>query len=144
MGGDVNPNRMDAMLAYQATSWILAELIRIFHRVPLQNAQELVDSLTDRHVPLVWLLQSGKTRILNPSLSMRERMLVALYYQPTLAMSDSELVEVVEYSNPSAFRSNVLAKAHKLALIDYDSATRTATLSPIGVRWVEENIELDV
>jgi hypothetical protein len=36
VGGDVNPNQMDATAVYSMTSWIMAELVRIFHNVTTQ------------------------------------------------------------------------------------------------------------
>src|SRR5262249_53121213 len=32
VGGDVDPNMMDATLVFAAASWVLAELIRVYHR----------------------------------------------------------------------------------------------------------------
>ena len=141
-GGDVDPNHMDALFVYQSASWVLAELVRIYHQTSLEEAQDSVDRLVEKHVPIVWLLPDGRKRILDPSLSMHEKMLVALYHSPSLSMQDSELIEVVEYSNPSVFRSSILRNAHRQALIDYGRTTKTVTLSPIGARWVEENINL--
>src|SRR5882762_10299640 len=39
VGGDVDPNLMDATAVYSNASWILAELVRVFHNVKTPEAQ---------------------------------------------------------------------------------------------------------
>jgi hypothetical protein len=45
VGGDVNPNHEDAEAVLAMSSWLMAELVRIFHGVTLPEAQAAVDSL---------------------------------------------------------------------------------------------------
>ena len=144
VGGDVDPNHMDATLIVQAASWILAELIRTYHSVTIEEAQHVVDRLVDRIIPVLWELPDGKVRVLKPSLAMRERMLVILYNIYPHPIAEAELVQGVEHSNASVFRRDVLRRAHKKALIDYDDKARVIRLSPLGVREVEEQIDLQV
>ena len=47
VGGEVDPSQMDAMLVLQAAKWIMAELIRLLHELPIDDASELVDALAD-------------------------------------------------------------------------------------------------
>src|SRR6266508_6021460 len=54
VGGDVDPNFMDATAVVVMSKWIVAELIRVFHAVPVEEAQGLVDSLVERTLPVVW------------------------------------------------------------------------------------------
>src|SRR5262249_44828705 len=44
VGGDVNPNYQDAVAVYQMVSWVMAELVRVFHQIPIGEAQETVDA----------------------------------------------------------------------------------------------------
>lgn len=142
VGGDVDSNQMDATVAVQIASWILAELIRVHHSVTIDEAQQVVEGLVDRVVPLVWELPDGRLRVLKPSLSMRQRTLVVLYHTYPDEISEVDLVRAVEHSNASVFRRDVLRPSHKQALIDYDKQNRTTRLSPLGVRAVEEEIDL--
>ena len=142
--GDIDPNNMDATLVLQMAKWVLAELIRTFHSITSSEAQQVVDGLVDRVVPVIWELPDGRLRVLKPSFSMHQRMLVVLYYSYPDAISESDLVQAVEHSNASVFRRDVLRRAHKKALIDYNDATRMARLSPLGVQEVEEQIDLEV
>ena len=144
IGGDVDSNQMDATLVVQIATWILAELIRVHHSVTIDEAQLVVEGLIERVVPVVWELPDGRLRVLKPSLSMRQRMLVVLYHSYPDDMSEVDLVRAVEHSNASVLRRDVLRPAHKQALINYDEENRSVCLSPLGVREVEEQIDLQV
>jgi len=136
IGGDVNPNHMDATCVLQMSKWILGELVRVFHNVDTETALESIESIVDRTVPLVWEVD-GKLRVLDAGLAMKDRALVLLYhYSGSVHVSD--LVEWVEHSNASVFRRDILRKAHKQKLIEYNQATSMVTISPKGVEYVEE------
>ncbi|MBK8009408.1 MAG: hypothetical protein IPK23_14050 [Rhizobiales bacterium] len=60
VGGDVNPNFLDATAVYTSASWVLAELVRIFHGVSIQEAQDAVDALIERKLPLIWDLGTSR------------------------------------------------------------------------------------
>src|ERR1043166_3631468 len=53
-GGDVDPNHMDAVAVLSMTNWVTAELVRVFHGLNTAEAQDLVDGLAERRIPLVW------------------------------------------------------------------------------------------
>lgn len=77
VGGDVDPNLMDSTAVVAIVSWIIAELIRVFHGVSTAEAQQLVNNLTERRVPLVW--KSGEIRrVLNPRLSLKDQILLLI------------------------------------------------------------------
>jgi hypothetical protein len=73
VGGDVDPNHMDALLVLNMSKWIMAELVRIFHGLTTMAATEAVESLIEKTLPLVWEI-NGKKRILNPALSMKDKL----------------------------------------------------------------------
>jgi hypothetical protein len=68
----------------------------------------------------------------------------ALLYGANGPLKAKELVSCIEYSNASVFRKNVLGLAHKEALLDFDRATDEVVLSPLGIRYVEQNIPLSI
>src|SRR6185437_16022447 len=78
VGGDVDPNQMDATAVYSMSSWIMAELVRIFHGVSTHEAQEAVDALVERKLPLIWDTGAVK-RVLDTDLSNRDQTLALLY-----------------------------------------------------------------
>lgn len=141
-GGDVDPNHMDAVFVLQASKWIMAELVRVFHEVDTMEASKVVDTLTSRTLPLIWEVGNNK-RVLNTELSMKDKAL-ALLYSSKEPVSESDLFKWVEHSNPSVFRRDVLTKAHKAKLVEYDKAAKTVQLSPLGIKYVEEKVSLEL
>src|SRR5690606_40202019 len=47
VGGDVNPNHMDATLVLSSSKWIMSELVRVFHDVSTEVASHAIDSIVD-------------------------------------------------------------------------------------------------
>lgn len=140
-GGDVNPNHMDATAVLYMTKWILAEFVRVYHAINTSAATALVDSIVDREVPIVWTV-NGKRRILDTSLSIKERTLLLLYHENS-AVPVKELVNWLDHSNASVFRRDVLRPAHKDRLLEFDESGGTVQLSPKGARFVEESESLN-
>lgn len=135
VGGDVDPNHMDAVCVLQVSKWIVAELVRILHHLPVDEAV-IVDALVERETPLIWKV-GDKTRVLETKLSMKDKSLILLH-ATSGPMADTELIDFVEHSNPSIFRRDILRRAHKAKLIEYDEPKGLVTISPLGVQHVEE------
>lgn len=142
VGGDVDPNHMDAVWVLASVKWVVAELVRIFHDIPIAEAQGIVDALTDRTIPSVWEV-NGRRRVLHPKLGMKEKTLLLLY-GISRAASVSELIDWTEHSNAAVFRRDILKKAHKNKLIEYDQINGIVFLSPLGARFVEEHLPLEI
>lgn len=140
VGGDVDPNHMDAVVVVNMAKWVIAELIRLFHGVNTEEAAEAVDCIIEREIPLVWEVGENK-RILKPGLSMKDKML-ALLYTCVGPAKESDLVAWLEHSNGAVFRRDVLKKAHKAKLIEYDQKKKEIHLSPLGEQYVETKIDL--
>jgi hypothetical protein len=137
-GGDVNPNFMDATVVYGMASWILAELIRVFHGVSTTEAQETVDAIVERKIGLVWEFDDFK-RVLDPDMNKNDQTLVLLYSKPAW-VEEEALFGWVEYSSKTMFRRNILEPLHKERLIEYDSKYKRARISPRGSSHVEQEI----
>ena len=138
IGGDVNPNFLDATAVYGLASWILAELIRIFHNVSTQEAQDIVDILIERKHPLIWEV-GGKKRVLDASMPPKDQILVLLH-GATSWVSAKELTSWIEYSTVGNLRAKVLRPLHQKRMLEYDSDGDRARLSPIGAKDVEDRI----
>lgn len=117
VGGDVDPNHSDATAVFSCSNWIMAELIRIFHNVPLEEAQSAVDSLVERKHPLVWESE-GIKRVLDPSMPRPDQVLTLLYSSQGWT-PESNLRAWVEYKNSTNFRDNVLIPLHNNRMIEY-------------------------
>ena len=138
VGGDVDPNQMDATCVLQMAKWIVSEIVRIFHGTSTEKATELVDAISERETALIW--DTGKVkRVLDTDLTMLSKTLLLLYSESG-AMLEGELVKSLEHSNPSVYRRDVLKKAHKKRLLEYDSADRSVRISPLGAREVEQTV----
>ncbi len=140
VGGDVNPNEMDAVAVLYMAKWVVAELVRIFHAVDTEAAAAVVESLVERTVPVVWEV-SGRKRVLAKSLTMKEKTLLLLYSHAG-PVSERDLLRWVEHSNATGYRRDVLRPLHRDGLIDYDRETGVVQLSPTGARHVEMSVPL--
>lgn len=142
VGADVDPNHMDATIVVAKAKWILAELIRVFHGTTTEAASNAVELLTDRTIPLLWKV-SGRVRVLHGKLSAHDKVLAVLYGLGG-SVAVSYLVESIEYGNLSRFRSTVLKGAHQTGLVHFDRTLDTVELSPLGIRYVESQIPLEI
>lgn len=138
LGGDVDPNHMDAVCVLQMSKWIVAELLRMLHSLPVDEAATLVDALVEREVPLVWRV-GDKKRVLDPSMSMKDRTLLLLHASAG-QVAEADIFDWVEHSNASVYRRDILRKAHREKLLEYDAAAKTVLISPNGVEYVEREL----
>jgi hypothetical protein len=129
---------MDATFVLASAKWLLAELVRIFHSVDTAAAESIVERIVERTVPLVWQVDEVR-RVLAPGFSMREKMLVLLYHA-TEWVGEKQLLLWVEHSNAAVFRRDVIVKAHKDKLIEYDRLAARCVISPLGSQIVEEKL----
>lgn len=142
VGGDVDPNHMDALLVLEMAKWLLAELVRIFHDFDVATATQVVDALIERTVPIIWEV-GDQRRVLDPTLTQRDRTLLLLYAS-TGSVEVADLIDWVEAGNPSAYQKNVLRKLHHQRLVEYDDTAKTIRISPVGLAHVESNLPLTV
>ena len=141
VGGDVDPNFLDATAVYGMSSWALAELIRIFHNVSTKEAQETVDALIERKHPLIWEFEgTGRVtrRVLDPKMNKGAQVLLLLHAKPSW-VSEGDLIDWVEHSNPTVFR-DILKQHHKSRLLEFDEERHRLRISPHGIKYVEEEI----
>lgn len=139
VGGDVDANEIDAATCRRLCDWCICELARIFHNLPLEEAQSVLDALAVRELPQVWRV-SGKRRVLDSSLDYKSQVLLLLHGEIDGKALAEDLFEWVEHSRMSNFRSRVLGLLHEKRLVEYDRATETVTLSPAGARKVESEL----
>jgi hypothetical protein len=128
VGGDVVANKMDADFVRETATWVLCELVRVFHAVDTSVAQAAVDALTERRHPLIWEYD-GVRRVLDSQMSAADRTLLLLYgvqgWTPVKALS-----EWAKYN--SAFRRDVLQKLADEAFVEFDVDRDRTTITPRG------------
>jgi hypothetical protein len=141
VGGEVNANHMDATYVLHATQWVMAELVRMFHKTDVDTATKIVDALVDRTLPIVWKVGEVR-RILDSSLNLRDSTLLLLYGEPGGA-KDADLARDLEQKRLDNYR-RVLRGLHAARLIEYTEAGGIAIISPKGEKDVEERLLPDV
>lgn len=137
VSGEIDPNHMDAEFFLRGMKWIMAEFIRCFSNMAVDESRDLVEAVTARSLPIVW--HSGNTRrVLDPAKSADEKILI-LTYAESAAVSVADLLKWSEYSNGSRLRREVLKKLHKKAWVHFDPKADTVQILPPGQRYVESN-----
>jgi hypothetical protein len=67
----IDPNLQDATLVVTVIDWVLAELIRLYHNVPVNTASKIVDGIVKRVAPVVQDF-NGFLKALNSKLGVSE------------------------------------------------------------------------
>ena len=139
LGAGVSPNFTDASLILGCAAWIVAEIVRLSHKCDIETAQQIVDDLVQRRVPLIWT-EGGLVRVLKPSLRYNEQVMVILYHFHPEWVAVSDLFRWVEHSNITRFKADVLGRLHAEALIQYSGGK--CKILPPGLKYVEESEKL--
>jgi hypothetical protein len=139
IGGDVDANAIDIATMARIADWIICELIRINHGLSLEEAQDLIDGISVRQLPVIWEI-GGKKRVLKDGLKARDQVLLLLYSSQDSAVLLEDICAWVEYSNPRVFKSVVVRELHKERFLEFDEDTESLVLSPKGVEYVERNL----
>jgi hypothetical protein len=98
------------------TSWVMAELVRVFHKLSTTEAQAMVDALVESRVPFVWKGTSVK-RVLRTDLSLQEEILLLLAGE-TAPIPMEELQRWTGYEDAGYFR-RLLRKLDKDRWVHY-------------------------
>lgn len=138
VGGDVDPNFLDATAVFSMASWVLAELVRIFHDTSTEAAQQIVDVLVERKHPLIWDIE-GVKRVLDPAMPKKDQALLLLHSSASWIPED-DLCAWVEYSSTSMFKKRILEPLHVRRLVEHDARNSRVKISPLGTKDVETRI----
>jgi hypothetical protein len=134
VGGDVDPNSMDASAVVSISSWVLAELVRVFHDLKTEEAEIAVNAIAERRIPIVWSNGVMK-RILDTKLNLPEQILVfAATSQASVKTTDLE--KWTEVSS-KAYLMRVLRGLHKVRQIELDESTSLVAILPPGAKLAE-------
>lgn len=142
VGGDIEANRIDTATIVRVSDWIVCELIRVFHRLPLEEAQAIIDSVAVKDLPVIWEV-GGRKRVLRTDLNYKQKVLLLLYASIENSALAEELFDWSEHASMSHFRRDVLRPMHVSKLIEYDHSEGIIYLSPLGIAEVEGTILRD-
>lgn len=139
VGGDVDANKIDLVAIVSSADWVICELIRIYHGLSLEEAQDVVDGISFKNIPDIWEV-AGKKRVLKQGLNNQQKVLLLLYSETESAILTEDLCDWIEYSNLSVFKNKILNPLHKKRFIEFDKSTDTVYISPTGAKEVEDKI----
>lgn len=139
VGGDVNSNQMDATFVVSSAKWLIAELIRIFHKVSIDEASDAIKLIIQKESEHVWAIGPQK-RVLIKGLDFKKQTTLLLYGCVDGKATDQQLFEWVEYSSKSMYKTKILKPMHKARLIEFDEKNGIVHISPAGVTLVETTI----
>lgn len=139
VGGDVSPNSSDSTFVIATCDWIMAELIRLYYTSSLEEAQKLVNSIAERKVPIIQDF-SGYLKVLNPKLSVPNKILALLYYRGEQGASTKELRNWVKTKSPSHIPTTLANLEHEKGYVHRNNSQCFITRT--GIRFVEKNIPL--
>ena len=135
VGGDVDPNFMDASYAVATASWIMGELIRVFHALDPRDARRAVDDLTQLKTPLVWIDEEVR-RVLDPSMKLADQCLLLIASAGKTA-NLAKLALWTETSNRTYLRK-IIITLHKARKIEAAKPDESIRLLPAGAAAVRE------
>jgi hypothetical protein len=139
VGGDIDANSIDVATMARVSDWIVCELVRINHSLSIEEAQDILDSISVRQLPIVWEV-AGKKRVLKKGLNAKDQTLILLYSSTDISVFIEDLFDWVEYSSVRHYKGNVLAPLHKERLLELDKDNDVVMLSPLGVQYVEAHL----
>jgi len=137
VGGDVDPNHMDSVAVLSLSNWVMAELVRVFHGLSVDEAQKVVDLLAEMRVPIIWSDGNVK-RVLRPKLKLPEQ-LQLLIATSIPDVSIDELIYWTEAKDKKHFMKTV-RKLHKERLVEYTPSTARVKILPPGTKAVQEMV----
>jgi hypothetical protein len=129
----IDPNLQDASIVIATLDWTLAELVRLHHSVSAADAQQIIESLVRRDVPMIQEF-NGKPRILK-TLTHADHFLVLLYWWGDRPLDRKVLVS---WAPPNMQKNpgRVLSGLHSEFLITLSEGT--AHITQLGLRSVED------
>lgn len=134
LSGEVDPNLADATLVSACADWTLAELLRLYHGVPLGEAQALVDGLVKRQVPLVEMF-GDFPKVLRADLSNPKKTLLMLYNRGDEGASLVDLSRWLKVTLGAARQT--LQRLDARAEVHFDEVKGTAFITKLGIKKVE-------
>jgi len=133
---------MDASAVLSMASWVLAELIRVYHNLPPPEAQRAVDSLVERRLPAVW--NDGTIRrVLKPDLPLKDQILLLVSSVNDAAVQTDQLFIWTGYKNRSHF-NRILRTLHNARFLELREQTGSVILLPPGADYVTELLQCPI
>jgi hypothetical protein len=125
---------MDANAVLSLASWVMAELVRVFHGLNIAEAQRAVDAIAERKTSLIWS-DGDIRRILDTSLPLKHQILL-LTATSASNVQVNDLLRWTEYKDRRYFM-RLLRKMHKERLLELSQNETLVHVLPPGSKLVE-------
>jgi hypothetical protein len=135
LADDIDPNLQDATLVVSNLDWILAEFIRLYHKISANEATKIIDGLVTRKVPAIEDFD-GFLKVLNPNLRVSGYVLVLLYERGSAGATFAELEKWVRPSMRSNLRRTLNGMVDDAFLHENDAGI--FLLTKLGRQEVEK------
>ncbi len=112
----IDPNIQDSTLVCSLCDWVLAELIRLNHDIPPDEASEIVDGIVERRAPIVQDFE-GFLKVLDPQLGASDYCLVLLYECGSRGANFEQLSEWIHPKMRSNLRRTLNRLVNDLAFV---------------------------
>lgn len=130
----IDPNQQDAGLVVAVLDWLLAEFVRLYHAVPANTAQGIVNNIVTRMAPAIEDFD-GFLKVLRTDLSASDFVLLLLYQRGTRGARYVDLYTWVRPPMRRNLRRTLCGLVDKKALVHRDGELYRITQS--GQQHVE-------
>ncbi len=138
--GELNPNLMDATYVVSSSDWIMAEFVRLYYSNDTTEAQKIINSMVERKVPIIE--EFGEDiKILNPNLSVPDKILLILYKKHPNYVLTSDLKKWIKTKSP-AHITNVLRRLDNESKIYRKEKENIITRK--GIDYVEKKLSTEL
>lgn len=90
LGPDISPNLQDSTIVVGVMDWVMAEFVRLYHQVSNAEAQQIIDGLVSREVPVIQMF-GDYPKLLKDKMTLPEHLLILLYRRGAEGATKSEL-----------------------------------------------------
>jgi hypothetical protein len=112
----IDPNIQDATFVVAVLDWILAEFVRVYHKVSADDAQRIINDLVMRRAPAVQDFD-GFLKVLRPDLQASDRILLLLYERGARGATFEELLNWAHPKMRKNLRRTLEQLEHDRALV---------------------------
>jgi hypothetical protein len=133
---EVDPSQADAQTAERMADWMMAEVLRLGHKMPPDQAEAAIAALVERRIPAVYASGSYR-RVLKTDLEPEQEIMVLLYGEASGATM-SELHSWSKIPRTSLTRHVDSLEDQRLVRSEKTGGVRRVFLLPTGERRVEE------
>jgi hypothetical protein len=138
VSGEIDSNHMDATAVLEIANWIMAELVRVFHNLSIDEAQRVVDQLIERRTPIIWQIGDIK-RVLNPKMKIPDQLLM-LTASCAGGCSLLDLIRWTDYFSDPKYIKRQLNNLHDKRYLEVTNDGDLVQILPPGSKYIQQKL----